>query len=94
MRRAPARSRRRQLGNQSCATSPRWVRGGTGFVIGTLLGAMIGGGVALAITTSEFELTEPVSTVRRVKNMFLLTAGVATAGAIGGLTVGAWKPEC
>jgi len=94
VRRASHRRRRQQLGNPYCTTSPRWVRGSVGTLLGTLLGGMIGGGVALAITTSQFELTEPVSAVNRVKNMALLTAGAATLGAISGLAVGAWKPEC
>lgn len=89
-----ALARRNGLGDRYCSRSPRWVRGGVGMLLGTLLGGMIGGGVALAVTTSGFDITEPVDTVNRAKNMAVLTAVAVALGATSGLTIGVWKPEC
>jgi uncharacterized protein DUF5661 len=86
---------RRQFGAASCSTSPRWVRGGVGFLIGGMLGGMIGGGLALAVATSKLETTTATTdAVKRVRNMALIASGVSVLGAVGGLAVGAWKPEC
>jgi hypothetical protein len=85
---------KKHLGDASCSTSPRWVRGGVGFLLGTLLGSMIGGGLALAVTTTQFEITEPINAVSRVKTMAVVATGITVLGAAAGLTVGAWKPEC
>lgn len=85
---------RRRLGDAACSTSPRWVRGSVGFLLGAVLGGMIGGGVAFAVATSQFDVTEPIDAVKRAKNMSLLATGITVLGAVGGLSVGAWKPEC
>lgn len=82
------------IGNASCSTSPRWVRGGVGFLLGGVLGSMIGGGIALAVTTTQFDISAPIDAVKRARNMALVATGVAVLGAAAGLTVGAWKPEC
>jgi hypothetical protein len=82
------------LGAAECSTSPRVVRGGIGFLLGALLGGMVGGGVALAVSTSQFDITEPIEAVKRAKTMALVASGITILGAVGGLTVGAWKPEC
>lgn len=55
---------------------------------------MIGGGIALAVTTTQFDISEPINAVKRAKNMVLLATGVTVLGATAGLTMGAWKPEC
>ena len=86
--------RQRNFGDATCSTSPRWVRGGVGFLIGGLLGGMIGGGIVLAVTTSQFELTAPIEAVQRAKNMALVASSITILGAVGGLAIGAWKQEC
>lgn len=81
-----------QFGAASCSTSPRWLRGSVGFLIGTLLGGMVGGGVAVA--TANFDLTEPLETLKRTRSMALIASGITIVGAIAGLTLAARKPEC
>lgn len=85
---------RRRLGDSHCSKSPRWIRGSVGFLIGTLLGGMVGGGTAIAITTLKFDITEPGEALKRAKNMTILASGITIAGAIGGLVIGSSKPEC
>jgi hypothetical protein len=75
------------LGDAACSTSPRWVRGSIGFLIGGVLGGMVGGAIAL----SQLDIGQPISTVKR---MALISSGVTAIGAIGGLWIGAAKPEC
>lgn len=93
-RREYEKYRRAGFGGATCSTSPRWVRGGVGFLVGTMLGGMIGGGIALAVTTTQFEITAPIEAAKRTKNMAVLASGVTILGAIAGLTLGAAKPEC
>jgi hypothetical protein len=82
------------LGSSSCSTSPRWVRGGVGFLIGGMLGAMIGGGIAVGVTTLQADILQPITTYRRARTMALIGTGITVLGAVGGLAVGASKPEC
>jgi len=88
------------LEGAACATSPRWVRGGIGFLIGGMIGGMIGGGVALALVTSNASAVavpgapSTTASVQSAQKTALIATGVTIAGAIGGLTVGAIKPEC
>jgi hypothetical protein len=63
-------------------------------LIGGVLGGMVGGGVALAVATSQFEAAHPIEAVERAKTMTLVSAGIAVLGAVGGLVVGSWEPEC
>ena len=86
--------RRHAFGAAACSTSPRWVRGGVGFLIGTLLGGMVGGGIATAVITFRSDITEPVASINRIKTMTLVASGVTVMGALGGLALGASKPEC
>lgn len=86
--------RRHAFGAAACSTSPRWVRGGVGFLIGTLLGGMVGGGIATAVITFRSDITEPVASINRIKTMTLVASGITIMGAIGGLALGAAKPEC
>jgi hypothetical protein len=91
----PHQYRKRALGDAAaCSHTSRAVRGGLGALIGGVLGGMIGGGVALAVATSQFEVTHPIEAVERAKTMALVSAGIAVLGAVGGLVVGSWKPEC
>jgi MFS family permease len=85
---------RRGLGDASCSNSPRVLRGGIGALIGGVLGGMIGGGLAVAVSTLNADITAPVETVTRFKHWALIGSGVAIVGAIGGLAIGAAKPEC
>jgi uncharacterized membrane protein YdbT with pleckstrin-like domain len=87
-------TRRRDFGDATCSTSPRWVRGSVGLLIGGVLGSMIGGGIALAVTTSQFEITAPVEALARAKTLALVATGITVLGAVGGLMIGAQKPEC
>jgi hypothetical protein len=87
-------NRNRAFGAAACSTSPRAVRGGIGFLLGAVLGGMVGGGVALAVTTTQFEVTAPIEAVKRAKNMYLVAAGITVLGAVGGLVLGTAKPEC
>jgi hypothetical protein len=82
------------LGDAACSTSPRWVRGGVGFLIGSALGAMVGGGIALAVTTASFEASAPVETLKRIRLTALIGTGVMMLGGVGGLVIGAANPEC
>jgi len=82
------------LGDASCSNSPRWVRGGVGFLLGTLLGSMVGGGIAVAVTTMQTDITAPIESFKRAKMMWLVASGVTVLGAVGGLAVGSAKPEC
>lgn len=92
---ARPRSRsRRALGSASCSKTPRVVRGGLGFLIGSMLGGMVGGGLAVAVVTTQADIFQPVSTLQRYKHWMLIASGIAVAGGIGGLAVGAHKPEC
>jgi len=59
-----------------------------------MLGGMLGGGLAVAASTLQADITAPVETVSRFKHWALIGSGVAIVGAIGGLAVGAAKPEC
>lgn len=93
-RREYEKYRRAAFGGATCSTSPRWVRGGVGFLIGTMLGGMIGGGIALAVTTTQFEITAPIEAAKRAKNMAVVASGVTVLGAVAGLALGAAKPEC
>jgi len=94
-RRHNSRFRRRaSFGDASCSNTPRVVRGGLGFLIGGMLGGMLGGGLAVAASTLNADITAPVETVTRFKHWALIGSGVAIVGAIGGLAVGAAKPEC
>lgn len=88
--------KRDMFGQATCSKSPRWVRGGVGFLIGGMLGGMIGGGLALAVATSKLDTTtaSTADAAKRVRNMALIASGVSLLGAVGGLTVGAWKQEC
>jgi hypothetical protein len=89
-----SRYRRQHLGDATCSTSPRWVRGGVGFLLGGVLGGMIGGGIALAVTTAKLDITAPIESVKLARNMALLTTGITVLGAASGLAMGAWKPDC
>ncbi len=81
------------LGGSTCSNSPRWMRGGIGFLLGGMIGGMIGGGVAFA-TTMTGDITEPITTFRRVRTATLIGTGITILGAVGGLAVGAHAPEC
>jgi hypothetical protein len=70
------------------------VRGGLGALIGGVLGSMIGGGVALAVTTTQADITSPIRTFAIGRTMILVASGITILGAVGGLAVGASKPEC
>lgn len=92
--RAKALARRgRQLGGASCSTSPRWARGGIGFLFGGVLGGMIGGGIAAMLVDSA-TITEPLQSVIRLKSATLIPIfGVIVGGAGVGI-IAAAKPEC
>lgn len=79
---------------EACSTYPRWVRGGLGFLLGGMVGSMIGGGLAVAVTTAKADVTAPFETVSTAKRWWLIGSGVSLLGAIGGLWVAAAKPEC
>jgi len=93
-RRHNSRFRRRGLGGASCSNTPRVVRGGLGALIGGVLGGMIGGGLAVAVSTFNADITAPIESVQRFKHWALVGTGITVAGAIGGLAIGAAKPEC
>ena len=94
-RRHNSRYRRRAgLGGESCSDTPRVVRGGLGALIGGVLGGMIGGGLAVAVSTFNFDVSAPIDSISRVKTMALVGTGITILGAIGGLAIGAAKPEC
>lgn len=94
-RRHNSRYRRRaSLGGESCSHTSRVVRGGLGALIGGVLGSMIGGGLAVAVSTLNADITAPVETVQRFKHWGLIGSGIAVLGAVGGLAIGAAKPEC
>jgi hypothetical protein len=82
------------LGDSSCSHTSRVVRGGLGALIGGVLGSMIGGGIALAVTTTQADITAPIATFKLGRTMILVASGVTILGAVGGLAVGAAKPEC
>lgn len=88
----PYQYKRSGLGNAACAQSPRWVRGGVGFVLGTVLGSMVGGGIALA--AAKVDITDPAATVGRARLLAVVATGTTILGAVGGLALGAAKPEC
>lgn len=83
-----------QLADSSCSTTPRWARGGLGFLIGGMIGGMIGGGVAFAVATAKADVTAPIETVSTYKRWYLIGSGVALLSAVGGMWVAAAKPEC
>lgn len=93
-RRHNSRYRRRGLGDASCSHTSRVVRGGLGALIGGVLGSMIGGGLAVAVTTMNADITAPVESIQRFKHWGLIGSGIAVLGAVGGLAIGAAKPEC
>jgi hypothetical protein len=70
------------------------VRGSVGFLIGTLLGGMIGGGVAFAVSASKFEFAHPIEAADRATTMTIVATGVTVLGAVSGIALGAWKPDC
>jgi len=85
---------RNGFGAAACSHSPRWVRGGVGFLLGGMLGAMVGSGLAFAVSTFTADITEPVVTYKRVRTMAVVGTGITILGAVGGLTIGASAPEC
>lgn len=93
-RRHNSRYRRRGFSDASCSHTSRVVRGGVGALIGGVLGAMIGGGLAMAVSTTQADITAPIETVARFKHWALIGSGIAVVGAVGGLAIGAAKPEC
>lgn len=93
-RRHNSRYRRRGLGDSSCSHTSRAVRGGIGALLGGVLGAMIGGGVAVAYATAKADITAPIETISRARSMALVGTGITVLGVVGGLAIGAAKPEC
>lgn len=83
-----------RLNGAACSHTSRVVRGGLGALIGGVIGGMVGGGLAVAAATLQADVTAPVETVSRFKHWALIGSGIAIVGAVGGLAVGAAKPEC
>lgn len=98
-RRTPYRARtlakrgRQQLGGASCSTSPRWVRGGIGLLFGSVLGGMLGGGVAMMLVNSA-TITEPLQSAIRLKSATMIPILGAVVGGAGVGIFAAAKPEC
>lgn len=90
----PYQYKKSQLGDAACSTSPRWLRGGIGFLLGGVIGSMIGGGLAVAVTTAKADVTAPFATVATARRWWLIGSGITTLTALGGLWIGAAKPEC
>lgn len=91
---ARRRRMRSTLGDKSCSTSPRWVRGGVGLLLGLVLGGMAGGGAAAAVVYWKASLTDPIDSFRIARTMSLVASGVTVVGGATGLLIGAHKPEC
>lgn len=72
----------------SCATSERWVRGGVGFVLGSMIGTMLGGGLAVLAAVEDTQ-----SFVRNPWTVMLAPA-FTIVGGIGGAVLGAHKQQC
>jgi hypothetical protein len=70
------------------------VRGSVGTLIGGVLGAMVGGGIAVAIVTHKASITEPIETLKSTQMAGLVGTGVTVVSALTGLFIGARAPEC
>jgi len=81
------------VGGTSCSTSPRWVRGGIGLLLGGVLGGMIGGGIAMVMVNSA-SITEPLQSAIRLKTATMLPIFGALVGGAGVGIFAAAKPEC
>jgi hypothetical protein len=98
-RRSPRRHlvgarRRSSLGDKACSDSPRWVRGGVGFLLGTVLGAMTGAGIASGVVYWKASLLDPIGDIRLTRTMALVATATTVIGGGAGLLIGAHKPEC
>lgn len=74
-----------------CSTSPRWLRGGIGLVVGGMLGLLIGSAAGIAAETSNIPLRRKRALSRVLGTIAL---GLTVTGAAGGAFIGARKPEC
>lgn len=68
----------------TCSTTPRWVRGGGGALIGALVGALVGGGVAFGLVSRRPNSVAPLA----------LSVGTPLIGSIVGIAIGVRKPNC
>jgi len=73
----------------ACATSERWVRGGLGFLLGTMIGSTVGAGIATVTATQEIVHEEKLKTWP-----MWLASGLTIVGGVGGALLGARKPAC
>ena len=85
---------KKELGSASCSTWPRLARGGIGFLLGGMVGSMIGGGIAAVATMEKADVLAPFRTVETARQWWLIGTGITVLGAVGGLWLGAAKPEC
>lgn len=95
-RRRRSRSRHLALRGAACSTTPRWLRGGLGFIVGGAV-ASLATGAALSLTVipavkAEVTAGRQPSQLMVAAPMLLPILGL-TGSAVGAY-VGARKPEC
>lgn len=80
------RRRRLEGAATACSTTERWVRGGVGWALGSMVGGMIGAGVgSVGIVEHQGQpKTWPI----------YVAAGMTILGGLGGALFGVRKPQC